>query len=269
MPGPCFEANCRNQSRKSFNKNKSALAGIGLILLITSLSGCDWGADSDMTASNAGGSPGYDAGYEFGIKLALLRQQQPGIELDEAFKGLHDALSDTNQQISRTEMCAMLQPGEFKPVEAEYKPAESIQPPLTQARLDRNYYAKDNYAELNASREGVVTLPSGVQYEVLNAGSGEPPRAGDAVLISYQASLDNGTVFDTTGDVGPLQMSLDEIVIPGLREALLLMNTGSRWQVVIPPGMGYSTGNRMFGRRDLIYDIELISIERAPPAEDG
>ncbi len=121
----------------------------------------------------------------------------------------------------------------------------------------------------DAGNEGVVTLPSGVQYEVLLAGSGEPPQAGDSVLISYEARLPDGTVFDTTYDVGPLQMSLDDIVVPGLKKALPLMNTGSRWHVVIPANRGFSTGNRMFRRHDLIYDIELVSIDRAQPGEAG
>jgi len=255
---------------------KSVLTSIGITLLITSLVACDRGADTD-NINNAGASPGYDAGYEFGIKLAILRQQQPDIELYEAFKGLCDALSDTNQLISRTEMCAKLQTAEpkpaeaeTKPVEAEPKPAEAVQPPQIEARLHRlnDYYTKDDYAALNASREGVVTLPSGVQYEVLNAGSGEPPRAGDTVLVRYQAFLDNGTVIDTTYDGdGALYMPLDDIVVPGLKEALLLMNAGASWQVVIPPSMGFTrSGNRMFRRRNLIYDIELISIDRAEPA---
>jgi FKBP-type peptidyl-prolyl cis-trans isomerase FklB len=255
---------------KTFNEYKSVLAGIGYALLLTSLAACDRGADSNMNAGNAGASPGYNAGYDLGVKLALLQQQQPDIELDDALNGLRDALSDTNQITSRTELCARLQPAEFKPAEVEYRPAENVQPSRIEARSNKFnvFYAKDDYAALNAKREGVVTLPSGVQYEVLKAGSGEQPQAGDAVLISYQASLADGTVFDTTDDDGePLHMPLDDIVVPGLKEALLLMNAGARWQVVIPPSMGFSrTGNRMFRRRDLIYDIELISIDRAQPA---
>ena len=111
-------ANCWNQSMKTINDYKSVLAAIGFILLITSLAACDRGADSDMNAGKAGASPGYNAGYDFGIKLAQLRQQQPGIELDDAFKGMLDALSDTNQLISRTEICAKLQPAELKPAKA-------------------------------------------------------------------------------------------------------------------------------------------------------
>jgi FKBP-type peptidyl-prolyl cis-trans isomerase FklB len=191
------------------------------------------------------------------------------IELDEAFKGLCDALSDTKQLISHTELCARLQqPVEFRPAEVEFKPTESLQPPLTEKRSHNIVdFTPDNYAALNARRDGVVTLPSGVQYEVLKAGSGEPPRADDAVVISYQASFADGTVIDTSDDSESQHIPLDDIVVPGLKEALLLMNTGARWQVVVPPSMGFTrSGNRMLRRRDLIYDIMLVSIDRAQPA---
>ena len=255
---------------KASNEYKSVLARVSLTLLITSLAACDRGADPDMNAGNAGASPGYDAGYEFGIKLALLRQQQPEIGLDDALDGLRDALSETSQSIGSTEMCARLQPVEDMPAEVELRP-ETVQPPETQPSSDSFEVdsANDDDNAPNAGNEGVVTLPSGVHYEVLYEGSGEPPQAGDSVLISYQARLPDGTVFDTTYDVGPLQMSLDDIVVPGLKEALLLMNTGSRWQVVIPANRGFNTGNRMFRRHDLIYDIELVSIDRALPVEAG
>ena len=238
---------------KATHRNKRIAVTIGIVMLTAGLNACDKGADSAAKSTEA--NPGYDAGYEFGVKLAILRQQQPETELDEAFKGLIDALAETSTQLSSAEMCAMLQVVESKPAEAE-------QPPQIQAR-SRGY--KDDYAAINAMREDVVTLPSGVQYEVLKTGSGDQPQAGDAVLISYQASLTNGTVFDTTYDDGePLRMSLDEIVVPGLKEALLLMNEGAKWQVVIPPSMGFGrSGNNMLRRRDLIYDIELISIETA------
>ena len=253
---------------KTFCKYKTVLAGIGYALLLTSLAACDRGADSDLNKSKPGASPGYYAGYEFGIKLAQLKQQQAEIELDEAFKGLCDALSDTNQLISHTELCARLQPVEFRPAEVEFKPTESIQPPLTEERSHSIVdFTPDNYAALNARRDGVVTLPSGVQYEVLKPGSGEPPQAGDNVIISYQASLPDGTVIDTTDDDGePRYIPLNDIAVPGLKEAMLMMNAGARWKLVIPPSMGLGrTGNRMLRRRDLIYDIELISIDRAQP----
>jgi FKBP-type peptidyl-prolyl cis-trans isomerase FklB len=223
-----------------------------------------------MNADNAGAGPGYNAGYDFGVRLAQLKQQQPGIELDEALNGLRDALLDTSQIMSRTELCARLQPVELEPAEIEFKRTESIEPPQTEApshNIFKADYTKNDFAALNAKREGVVTLPSGVQYEVLKAGSGEPPRADDAVVISYRTSFADGTVIDTSDNSESQYISLDEIVVPGLKEALLLMNTGARWQVVVPPSMGFTkSGNRTLRRRDLIYDIMLVSIDRVQPA---
>ena len=124
---------------------------------------------------------------------------------------------------------------------------------------------KDDFAALNSQREGVVTLPSGVQYEVLESGNGDQPDSSDTVLIRYEASLPDGRVFDTTeDDQEPLVLALEAIAVPGLREALLLMQEGDHWRVVIPPSEGFGrTGNNRLRRRDLIYDIRLVAIE--PP----
>lgn len=243
------------------NKNSNAALGLGFTILIMSLSACDQGATPDMKTSS---SPGYDAGYEFGVKLALL-QQQPGAELDEAFKGLLDALSETKQIINSTDMCNALQAAGTQTTDQVTEQVTESSEPYAPIRT-RGF--KDDFAALNAQREGVVVLNSGVQYEVLKAGNGERPQTGDAVLISYQASLTDGTVFDTTYEDGePLHMPLDDIAVPGLKEALLLMNEGAQWQVVIPPSMGFGrSGNNQLRRRDLIYNIELISIEKPTPA---
>jgi FKBP-type peptidyl-prolyl cis-trans isomerase len=239
---------------KTVNENKSLLASICCTLMIISLAACDQGNNPEIDTGSAGTTPGYDAGYEFGVKLAQLQQQQAGIELDDAFRGMLDALSKTSRKISSAEMCTALKAAESKITETEQP-----QIPARQGGF------KDDFAALNAQREGVVVLPSGVQYEVLKAGSGKQPAEGDAVLISYQASLTNGTVFDTTYEDGkPLHMQLEEIVVPGLKEALLLMNEGAKWRVVIPPSMGFGrSGNNQLRRRDLIYEIELVSIEKA------
>jgi FKBP-type peptidyl-prolyl cis-trans isomerase len=121
---------------------------------------------------------------------------------------------------------------------------------------------KDDFAVLNAMREGVVSLPSGVQYEVLRTGNGHRPAASDTVRVSYTASLPNGTVFDSTEQGGPRVIKLEDIVVPGLKEALLLMDEGAHWHIVVPPSAGFGrSGNNQLRRRDLIYDIELLSIE--------
>ena len=126
----------------------------------------------------------------------------------------------------------------------------------------------DDFARLNAERLGVVTLPSGVQYEVLKQGAGRTPGPNDQVTVSYEGTLTNGIVFDTTRKDGePARLRIAEIVVPGLREALLHMKEGDKWRVVIPPSMGFGrVGNNMLRKRDLIYEIELIAVE---PAAQG
>jgi len=92
--------------------------------------------------------------------------------------------------------------------------------------------------------------------------------------MQYEGSLTNGVVFDSTReDDKPARLALKEIVVPGMREALLLMNEGAKWRVVIPPTMGFGrAGNNMLRKRDLIYEIELLAVEspaKEAPAATG
>jgi FKBP-type peptidyl-prolyl cis-trans isomerase len=229
----------------------AVLAGIALIGVChgAGVQGADTPVAMDKTQTRAG----YSAGYAFGGQLAKLQRQAPGIELEAVFRGILDALSGAESRLSAVEMRAALQ-------SIEHNGAADSTPPRPRARV-RGY--RDDFAALNAKREGVVVLPSGVQYEVLKAAAGRQPGAGDAVLVNYQASLTNGAVFDSTYEDGePVRMRLDEIVVPGLKEALLLMTEGAKWRVVIPPHMGFGrSGNNQLRRRDLIYEIELVAIE--------
>ena len=240
---------------KTFSEYKPVLAGIGFTLMITVLAACDRGADPEMDAGNTKTSPAYNTGYEFGIRLALFQQQQPGTGPDEALKGMCDALSETNQTISHTEMCTRHEP-------VQDKRAESVDVPQLETSIQQ--LKEDKTESDDSNQNATVTLSSGVQYEVLKTGSGAQPQAGDEVVISYRTYLDDGTVFGSTGnDGGSRQIALDEIKVPGLKQALLLMNEGSRWKVTVPPNMGFTqSGNRTLRRSNLTYDIELISVEQ-------
>lgn len=145
-------------------------------------------------------------------------------------------------------------------------PVETVTDTHPGHSLVRTGTHKNDFAALNAMRQDVITLPSGVQYEVLEVGSGDVPTTSDSVLVRYQASLPDGRVFDTTEvDQEPLVLPLDTIAVPGLREALLMMPEGAHWRVVIPPSEGFGrSGNNRLRRHDLIYDIRLVAIE--PPA---
>ena len=130
---------------------------------------------------------------------------------------------------------------------------------------------KDDFASLNAEREGVRTLPSGVQYEIIQSGEGRQPTATDTVLVRYEMLTADGYIIDTTeDDKEPASIPLDDMVVPGLRDALLQMREGDHWLVVIPPGQGFvKTLNNRLRRRDLVVDIRLLSIAPSSGSDEG
>jgi FKBP-type peptidyl-prolyl cis-trans isomerase len=116
----------------------------------------------------------------------------------------------------------------------------------------------------NKEKEGVVTLPSGLQYKIVNAGTGPKPAASDSVSCNYRGTLVNGTEFDSSYKRGqPATFEVDR-VIKGWTEALQLMPVGSKWQLFIPSNLAYGeTGQPRGGiepNATLIFDVELLSI---------
>lgn len=116
----------------------------------------------------------------------------------------------------------------------------------------------------NKNKEGVITLPSGLQYKVLTKGSGKRPSAKDNVSVNYRGSLIDGTEFDSSVKHGGPAVFPVSGVIKGLSEALQLMPVGSKWQIVIPPEIGYgaqSVGMQITPNSVLVFEIELLGIK--------
>lgn len=145
--------------------------------------------------------------------------------------------------------------------EFEKKNAEKMKE--NQVTFSKNIEEGDKFLAENATKEGVVTLASGLQYKVLKAGNGPKPSQTDIVTTHYHGTLINGTVFDSSVDRGePAQFPVNR-VIPGWTEALQLMNVGSKWQLFIPYNLAYADqGNGAIEPfSTLIFDVELISID--------
>jgi FKBP-type peptidyl-prolyl cis-trans isomerase FklB len=130
-------------------------------------------------------------------------------------------------------------------------------------KAEANLKAGQDFLEANKSNEGVVALPSGLQYQVLTAGTGAKPGSRDKVTCHYHGTLIDGTVFDSSVQRGqPATFPLDR-VISGWTEGLQLMPTGSKWRFFIPPNLGY--GDRQVSAQigpnsTLIFDVELLSV---------
>ncbi len=116
----------------------------------------------------------------------------------------------------------------------------------------------------NKSKEGVVTLPSGLQYKILQQGTGPKPTASDSVVCNYRGTLLNGTEFDSSYKRGqPATLGVGQ-VIPGWTEALQLMPVGSKWQLFIPSNLAYGArgaGSDIGPNSTLTFEVELLSIQ--------
>ena len=134
-----------------------------------------------------------------------------------------------------------------------------------------NRKAGEEFLKENAKKDGVICLPSGLQYKVLIQGSGAVPGRDDKVQVNYEGRLIDGTVFDASKNHGdkPSEFRPTE-VIKGWTEALTMMPVGSKWQVYIPADLAY--GNRDAGQikpySTLVFDIELVGIVNEKPAVD-
>ena len=119
------------------------------------------------------------------------------------------------------------------------------------------------FLEENAKKEGIVTLPSGLQYEVITEGNGKKPSATDRVKCHYEGTLIDGTLFDSSVKRGqPAVFGVNQ-VIKGWVEALQLMSEGSKWRLFIPSELGYGAqqaGEMIPPHSTLIFEVELIEV---------
>lgn len=202
--------------------------------------------------------------YAIGVEMVRnFIRQGFDIDLDIIIKGMKDVQTGNKLLLTEEEILGTL--NIF---------ASEVRRKQTEARLmvgEKNKKEGEEFLAANKTKEGVVTLPSGLQYKILKAGSGKKPTAEDTIEVHYRGTLVNGTQFESTYDVGkPATIKVsDPHVIAGLREAFKLMPVGSKWQVFIPNQLAY--GQRGSGRvigpySTLIYEIEVLAIKDRPEA---
>jgi FKBP-type peptidyl-prolyl cis-trans isomerase len=140
-----------------------------------------------------------------------------------------------------------------------------------QATAGVNKKEGEAFLAVNKTKEGVVTLPSGLQYKIIKAGTGPKPAATDVVVCNYRGTLVNGTEFDSSYKRGQPATFPVNGVIKGWTEALQLMPVGSKWQLFIPSSLAYQDRGAPSGGigpgATLIFDVELMSIQEKPAAD--
>lgn len=134
---------------------------------------------------------------------------------------------------------------------------------MTRLRTEKNLAESIKYMQENAKNEGVVNLPSGLQYKVIRDGIGASPDDTSNVTVHYTGRLIDGSVFDSSVERGePAQFPVNR-VIPGWTEALKLMKTGAKWMLYIPPQLGYGDrGTRGIPPNSvLVFEVELLNVQ--------
>jgi FKBP-type peptidyl-prolyl cis-trans isomerase FklB len=134
-----------------------------------------------------------------------------------------------------------------------------------QVALEKNKQDGDSFLAANKAKAGVVALPSGLQYRIIQPGGGPKPTASDTVVCNYKGTLVDGTEFDSSYKRGqPATFPVGQ-VIKGWTEALQLMPVGSKWELVIPPALAYgergTQGGPIGPNETLVFEVELVSIQ--------
>lgn len=194
--------------------------------------------------------------YALGMSIGTGLHRQ-GVPVDPAIvaRGLRDAMSGAKTLMTEDEMKSTLQQ-----LRAEVNKEQAAK---AHAAGESNRKEGEAFLSANKAKEGVTTLPDGLQYKVLKEGSGAKPTASDTVTVNYRGTLVNGKEFDSSYKRGQPATFPVGGVIKGWTEALQLMPVGSKWELYIPADLAYGDNppDPSIGPGDtLIFEVELLSI---------
>jgi len=196
-------------------------------------------------------------GSQIGGQLSQIKDE---IDFPTLLRALREQMDGKGRPLDQVEAMEVMQAFEARIMQASLNPQ-------MQAQLEKNIAEGQAFLASNGQKPGVVTTDTGLQYEVLSEGSGPRPGPLDMVRVHYEGRLLDGEVFDSSYERGePVQFHLDG-VIPGWREGLLLMPTGSKYRLWIPAVLAYGRsgipGSPIGPNATLTFEVELLEIVKA------
>ena len=228
-----------------------------MTLAVVLVSGCNPGTGGSSKATEVPETDLQKRSYALGHNMGGTLESA-GIEYDQAYynAGFSDAAEGVQRMTAEDMQAAMI---------AMQQDAQQKQMEKQQVALEENKKVATDYLAVNAEKEGVITTDSGLQYQIIAEGDGEKPTASDTVTVHYEGRLVDGQIFDSSLQRGePATFPLGG-VIAGWTEALQLMPVGSKWQLTIPPELGYGergAGGKIGPNAVLIFDVELLDIKQ-------
>jgi len=193
--------------------------------------------------------------YAIGMNTGRsLKDNSIDIDYAALIKGIKDAFSGGNTLLTEQEA--------RETIAALQRDQLAKQPLIRKMLVEKNKKEGDAFLAENKKKDGVKTLPSGLQYKVLTEGKGASPKASDTVSVHYRGTFMDGTEFDSSYKRNEPAAFPVNGVIKGWTEALQLMKEGSKWQLVIPPHLAYgeSGGPGIPPHAVLIFEVELVKI---------
>jgi FKBP-type peptidyl-prolyl cis-trans isomerase FklB len=208
----------------------------------------------DMVLKTQKDKVSYSIGMDIGTTL---KKQELDVDPAILARGIRDSMSGQKPLMTDQEM--------RDTIAAFQKEMMAKQQEQTKQMGEKNKKQGEAFLAENKKKEGVKTLPSGLQYKVITAGKGKKPKATDTVTTHYRGTLIDGTEFDSSVSRGKPASFPVNGVIPGWTEALQLMEEGAKWQLFIPSNLAYgergTPGGPIGPNATLIFDIELISVQ--------
>lgn len=198
------------------------------------------------------------ASYCIGLEAGTnIRRQFTDVDLETLLDGFTDGLKGTTPKLKPEEIQNFLN--------AIRSQMEQQQREMIAKLAHENKTKGEQFFADNKKKPGVVTLASGLQYQILAQGTGEKPTLFDVVEVHYKGSFINGTVFDSSYERGQPAVFPVNRIIPGWTEALQLMPAGSKWKLFIPSYLAYGEvgyGNQIPPNAALIFEIELVKLQK-------
>ena len=211
---------------------------IGILFLVSQVN-----AQEKPVLKNQKEKVSYIIGTDIGGNL---KRQSIDIDPNILARGVQDALSGATPLLSKEEI-------------------QETMVAFQKEMMEKQKQRGEAFLSENKKKEGVKTLPSGLQYKVIKAGTGKKPKVNDTVTVNYRGTLIDGTEFDSSFRRGQPAAFPVSGVIPGWTEALPLMQEGAKWQLFVPPNLAYGergAGGLIGPNATLIFEVELISVQQ-------
>lgn len=212
----------------------------------------------------------YGIGMQMGAGLKQRGLSPADLDMNAVVRGLTDALTNAKPAITEQQLQKAAEEVLNAVVKKQLDALRAD--PKWQAAAAKNKKEGEAYLAANKTKEGVTTLPSGLQYKVLKSGNGATPTKTDTVLAHYHGTLIDGTVFDSSvrrNEPVPLEVTG---VIAGWTEALLRMKEGDKWQLVVPSDLAYGEfprGDKIGPNATLVFEVELLKVLKEPTGAAG